>query len=128
MKRTNIIYWVVTALLALQTALAGVMYFTNPEVATGFGHLGFPDYFRQELGIAKLVAAVVIILPMVPLRVKEWAYAGLGITFLSAFIAHSAVDGASTGIAPLISLVLLVVSYIYLIKRHTAVGAVRAAA
>ncbi len=127
MKRTNIIYWVVTALLALQTALAGIMYFTNPEVATGFGHLGFPDYFRQELGIAKLAAAVVIILPMVPLRVKEWAYAGLGITFLSAFIAHSAVDGASTGIAPLISLVLLVVSYIYLIKRHTAVGAVRTA-
>ncbi|MBL7953159.1 MAG: DoxX family protein [Flavobacteriales bacterium] len=118
MKRTNIIYWVVTALLALQTALAGIMYFTNPEVATGFGHLGFPDYFRQELGIAKLVAAVVIILPMVPLRVKEWAYAGLGITFLSAFIAHSAVDGASTGIAPLISLVLLVVSYIYLHKRN----------
>lgn len=127
MKRTNIIYWVVTALVALQTALAGVMYFTNPEVATGFGHLGFPDYFRQELGIAKLVAAVVIILPVVPLRVKEWAYAGLGITFLSAFIAHSAVDGASTGIAPLISLVLLVVSYIYLMKRHTLVGAVRTA-
>ena len=127
MKRTNIIYWVVTALLALQTALAGIMYFTNPEVATGFGHLGFPDYFRQELGIAKLVAAVVIILPVVPLRVKEWAYAGLGITFLSAFIAHSAVDGPSTGIAPLISLVLLVVSYIYLMKRHTAGGAVRVA-
>ncbi len=99
MKRTNIIYWVVTALLALQTALAGIMYFTNPEVATGFGHLGFPDYFRQELGIAKLAAAVVIILPMVPLRVREWAYAGRGIAFLSAFIAHSAVVGASTGIA-----------------------------
>lgn len=127
MKRINIIYWVVTALLALQTAMAGIMYFTNPEVAIGFGHLGFPDYFRQELGIAKLVAAVVIILPMVPLRVKEWAYAGLGITFLSAFIAHTAVDGASTGIAPLISLVLLVVSYIFLIKRHTAVGAVHTA-
>ena len=122
MKRTNIIYWVVTTLLVLQTTLAGIMYFTNPEIATGFGHLGFPDYFRQELGIAKLLAAAVIILPMLPLRVKEWAYAGLAITFLSAFIAHTAVDGASTGIAPLVSLVLLVVSYIYLHKRHTAVS------
>lgn len=127
MKRTNIIYWVVTALLALQTALAGIMYFTNPEIAIGFGHLGFPDYFRQELGIAKLIGAAAIILPMAPLRVKEWAYAGLAIVFLSAFIAHTAVDGASTGIAPLVSLVLLVLSYIYLHKRHTAVGVVPAA-
>lgn len=127
MKRTNIIYWVVTALLALQTAAAGIMYFTDPNVATGFQHLGFPDFFRQELGIAKLIAAAVIILPMVPGWVKEWAYAGLAITFLSAFVAHTAVDGMATAIAPMISLVLLVVSYIYLHKRHTAVGAVRTA-
>lgn len=120
MKRTNIIYWVVTALLALQTIAAGILYFASPEVASGFTHLGFPDYFRQELGIAKLIAAVVILLPMVPLRVKEWAYAGLAITFLSAFIAHSAVDGPATGIAPLVSLVLLVVSYLYLHKRMAA--------
>jgi hypothetical protein len=118
MKRTNIIYWVATALTSVMTAMAGIMYFMDPNVALGFGHLGFPDYFRQELGIAKILAAVVIILPMAPLRLKEWAYAGLGITFLSAFVAHTAVDGASTGIAPLVSLALLVVSYIYLHKRH----------
>ena len=118
MKRTNIIYWAVTALVALQLIMAGVMYFTNPEVVSGFVHLGFPDYFRQELGIAKLIAAVLIIVPMVPLRVKEWTYAGVAITFLSAFIAHTSVDGVATAIAPLISLVLLVVSYIYLHKRN----------
>lgn len=120
MKRTNIVYWVVTALVSLQLILAGVMYFTDPEVATGFGHLGFPDYFRQELGIAKIFAAVLIILPMVPLRVKEWTYAGVAITFLSAFIAHTSVDGLATAVAPVISLALLVVSYIYLHKRHRA--------
>ena len=126
MKRTNIIYWVVTALLALQTTFAGIMYFSNPEIAQGFGHLGFPDYFRQELGIAKLTAAGALILPMVPLRVKEWAYAGLGITFFSAFVAHTAVDGVSTAIAPLVSLVLLVVSYVYLHKRTRIIGAAHA--
>jgi len=118
MKRTNIIYWVVTALVSLQLMLAGVMYFTDPEVAIGFGHLGFPDYFRQELGIAKILAAVLIILPMVPQRVKEWTYAGAGITFVSAFIAHTSVDGVSTALAPLISLVLLVISYVYFHKRQ----------
>jgi hypothetical protein len=127
MKRTKIIYWVVTVLLASQVAFAGVMYFANPEVAQGFGHLGFPDYFRQELGIAKLIAAVVIILPMVPIRVKEWAYAGLGITFTSALIAHTAVDGISTAVPPIVSLALLAVSYVYLHKRHAAVGTFKAA-
>jgi hypothetical protein len=127
MKHTNIIYWVATALTSIMTAMAGIMYFTDPNVAIGFGHLGFPDYFRQELGIAKLIAAVVIILPMVPLRVKEWAYIGLGITFVSAFIAHAAVDGASTGIAPLVSLALLAVSYIYLHKRQATMTEFRTA-
>ena len=119
MERTHILYWASTTLLAFQTAAAGILYFADPAVVTGFRHLGFPDYFRQELGIAKLIAALVIILPMVPLRVKEWAYAGLGITFLSAFIAHTSVDGVRTATAPVISLALLVVSYIYLHKRQT---------
>ena len=118
MERTNIIYWAATGLLALQTAFAGIMYFTNPDIALAVGHLGFPDYFRQELGIAKLVAAFIIILPMVPLRLKEWAYAGLAIVFVSAFIAHAAVDGPGTGIAPILSLALLAASYMYLHKRH----------
>lgn len=126
MKRTNLIYWIVTVLLALQTAFAGIMYFADPNMAIGFGHFGFPDYFRQELGIAKIIAALVIVLPMVPLRVKEWAYVGLGITFVSAIVAHSATDGIATAVAPIIALALLVVSYIYLHKRN-ATGAVQAA-
>jgi hypothetical protein len=113
MRTTNILYWTSTTLLAAQTAMAGVMYFADPKVASGFAHLGFPDYFRLELGIAKLIAAVLLLLPFVPARLKEWVYAGLAITFTSAFIAHSAVDGPATGIAPLISLALLIVSYIY---------------
>lgn len=117
MKRTSIIYWAATTVLALQVGLAGIMYFTNPDVAQGFAHPGFPDYFRQELGIAKLLAALAILLPMVPLRVKEWAYAGLAITFVSALIAHTAVDGIATAGAPLVSLAVLALSYRYMHKR-----------
>ena len=125
MKRDRIIYWTVTVLLAVQLVIAGILYFTDASVSEGFAHLGFPDHLRLELGVAKLIAAVVILLPMVPQRLKEWAYAGLGITFVSAFVAHSAVDGPATGIAPLVSLVLLAVSYIYLIKSGAATGDVR---
>ncbi len=124
MKRINLIYWISTILLAAQMAFAGIIYFVSAEVATGFAHLGFPSYFREELGIAKLLAALILVLPMVPLRVKEWAYAGLAIVFISAFIAHTSVDGAATGIAPLVSMVILVVSYMFAHKRRAFVAAV----
>jgi hypothetical protein len=118
MKTTKIVYWIVTNIVALMNAMAGVMYFANPMVAEGFKQLGFPDYFRMELGAAKLIGALVLILPMVPSRIKEWAYAGFGITFISAFIAHSAVEGPAKAMGPLISLVLLVVSYVYFSKMN----------
>lgn len=126
MQRNNILYWTTTLMVTLMTAMAGIMYFAKPEIAQAFVHLGFPDYFRKELGIAKLIAALVIVLPMVPLRVKEWAYAGLGITFTSAIIAHTAVDGIATATAPIISLVLLVASYVFLHRRQTAGAALSA--
>ena len=120
MDRNKLIYWITTSLLAAQLVFAGFLYFTSAEVTAGFEHLGFPDYFRVELGVAKLIAALVLILPMVPIRIKEWAYAGVAIVFISAFIAHASVDGASTGIAPLVSLVILVVSYVFAHKRKAA--------
>lgn len=50
--------------------------------------LGFPDYFRIELVTAKIVGAILLLIPAVSLRVKEWIYAGFVITMLSALIAH----------------------------------------
>jgi hypothetical protein len=61
-----------------------------PQVADMFAHLGFPTYFRVELSYAKLAGVAVLLLPMVPSRVKEWAYAGFAITLVSALIAHFA--------------------------------------
>jgi hypothetical protein len=113
MKRDRIIYWVVTSIVALMGLMAGVMYFANPMVGEGFKALGFPDYFRVELGTAKIIGALVLILPMIPNRVKEWAYAGFAIVFISASIAHGVVQGAGAAVSPMISLVLLVVSYVY---------------
>lgn len=113
MRRDKIIYWVATSVVTFMALMAGFMYFTNPTVADGFRHLGFPDYFRVELGVAKLVGGLVIILPMVPARIKEWAYAGFTIVFISAMIAHGVVEGPSKIMGPVISMVFLIVSYIY---------------
>ena len=116
MKTNKIIYWIATAISALMGLSAGVMYFTNPEVEIGFKHLGFPDYFRVQLGIFKVLGAILLLVPKLPIKVRLVGYIGFGITFISAFIAHTAVDGIHTAIAPLVSLLLLGVSYIYLEK------------
>ncbi|HCN82794.1 MAG TPA: DoxX family protein [Sphingobacteriaceae bacterium] len=50
--------------------------------------LGFPDYFRIELVIAKALGGILLLLPQTPARVKEWIYAGFGIEMISALIAH----------------------------------------
>ena len=48
----------------------------------------------MELSWAKFAGVVALLVPMVPARVKEWAYAGFAITLVSALIAHFAVgDG-----------------------------------
>lgn len=125
MKATKITYWITTSLVTFSLLMAGIMYFTNPEVAAGFAHLGFPDYFRKELGIAKIIAAFALILPMVPRNVKEWTYAGIGITFISASISHGAVgDPASNVITPLVQLLIVATSYV----MYTRLQKVRATA
>ena len=78
--------------------------------------MGFPDYFRIELATAKILGAFAIILRMVPGRVKEWVYAGFAIAFISATTAHISVESVSEAISPLISLLFLVISYVYFNK------------
>ena len=111
MKKIKITYYVATGLLSLAMAFSAFAYLTNPEVKAGFQHLGFPGYFRVELGIAKALAAIALWLPV--RLAKEVAYIGLSISFVSAFIAHVAVgDPASAFANPLIVLAILVVSYV----------------
>ncbi|MBN8680992.1 MAG: DoxX family protein [Chitinophagales bacterium] len=116
MKKDKMIYWTTTGIISLMMLFSGYMYFQNPTVGEGFKQLGFPDYFRVELGIAKIIAALVLIIPQMPVRVKEWAYAGLGIVFISAAIAH-AINGDTPGMgAPMVFLLILFVSNVYLHK------------
>lgn len=112
MKTTKIVYWVSTGLLSLMMGFAAFNYFTNPEMEANFAHLGFPGYFRVELGIAKLLGALALIVPLVPSRLKEWAYAGFTINFVSALVAHLALgDPAQYTAGPVLPFILLAVSY-----------------
>src|SRR4051794_17404523 len=117
MKTTNIIYWITTSILVVMMTFAAYSYITQPAVQQGFRHLGFPDYFRVELAVAKLIGAVLLLAPVAS-NVKEWAYAGFGITFISAFIAHIASgDPLSVYMMPVVFFGLLIISYISYHKR-----------
>lgn len=106
------IYWGSTVLLALMMAASGAMYFIAEEAAQTFADLGFPDYFRVELGIAKLLGAAALLAPL-PRWMKEWTYAGFTISFVSAVVAHLASgDPVATAVPPVVALAILATSYV----------------
>ena len=89
-------FWIATAIFCLQMGFTAYAQLRLPQVAAAFSHLGFPDYFRVELSLAKLLGVALLLAP-VPARLKEWAYAGFAIDLGSAVIAHLAVgDGAQS--------------------------------
>jgi uncharacterized membrane protein YphA (DoxX/SURF4 family) len=112
MKTNKITYWTATVIVSIMMLFSAYSYLANPAVAQGFHHLGFPDYFRVELAIAKLIGAVLLLAPFA-IRIKEWAYAGFAITFISAFVAHTVSgDPVANRLGPIVFLILLVTSYI----------------
>ncbi len=121
MKQNNLIYWISTGLLSAMMLMSGVMYFIKPEMKEAFHTMGFPDWFRVELGTAKILGVAALLLPMVPSRFKEWAYAGFGIVTVSATIAH--INMGQSVLFPLVGLALLITSYIYFHKVESGVTA-----
>ena len=87
-KGIVIAYWVSTLLFALQIGFTAYAQLRLPQVAAAFAHLGFPPYFRIELSCAKFAGLAVLLIPMAPMRLKEWSYAGFAFTLVSALIAH----------------------------------------
>lgn len=119
--KTKIIYWILTGIVSAMMLFSAFAYFANPEVAEGFKQMGFQDYFRVELAIAKILGAIVLLVPVLPTRIREWAFAGFAITFISAFIAHIANgDPASAVIMPLVILAILTGSHIFYFKTYGA--------
>ena len=100
-------------------------HFPFPNGSEGaFVHLGFPSYFKVELTVAKILGVLALVIPAVPFKVKEFAYAGFGITLVSAAIAHFGRGDARNlsvlyVVDPLAFFCLLGVSYYYFEKNHS---------
>lgn len=121
MKRDKIIYWTTTGIVSAVMVFSIVNFnIKNPvgpevyRIEGPFAHLGLPDYMRIELTIAKTLGILALLIPTIPVKIKEFAYFGFAITLVSASIAHfSSGDGFVFIIDPLIFLCILSVSYLY---------------
>lgn len=86
----------------------------------GIRHLGYPPYFGNALIIFKVMGVLALVIPQIPERIKEWAYAGFIFNFLFASISHVSIDGVDEHtFFPLIILGILVVSYTYYHKLNS---------
>jgi hypothetical protein len=111
-KTTTIAYWTTTIIIFLFEGVIPALTSHTQLAVEGIRHLGYPDYFRVMLTIFKVTGALVLVLPFFKGNIKEWAYAGFGITFIAAAVSHGTVDGVDgQTFFPLPILLLLIISY-----------------
>lgn len=114
MKKEKILFWTSTILIALFEGVMPLLTSQTELAKEGIRHLGYPEYFGTALVVFKVLGALALIIPQVPKRIKEWAYAGFTFDFIFAAISHGAVDGINfQTFFPFIVLGILAVSYIY---------------
>ena len=93
-KTTNILYWVFTVLfsgLMIYSSVGGIG--PNEQTIEIFHkYLGYPIYFIQFFSWAKIIGAIVILIPGLK-RIKEWAYASLFFDLTAAVYSGIAVSG-----------------------------------
>ncbi|MFO0469192.1 MAG: DoxX family protein [Bacteroidota bacterium] len=114
MKKEKIIFWTATTIIALFEGVMPVLTSQTELAKEGIRHLGYPEYFGNALVVFKVLGVLALVIPQIPKRVKEWAYAGFAFDFIFASISHGAVDGMNVQtIFPMFVLGILAVSYIY---------------
>ncbi len=114
MKKEKIFLWTATGIIALLEGVMPALTSQSELAKEGIRHLGYPEYFGNALVIFKVLGVLILLLPQISKRVKEWAYAGFAFDFIFAAISHGAVDGINVQtFFPLIILGILMISYFY---------------
>lgn len=126
MKRLHLAYWIVTALFSafmIFSSYGGITLM--PEaVALLHDHLGYPLYFIRWISVFKIIGAIAILLPNVPVRVKEWAYFGFFIDLVTAAFSFIALGDPISLWAPMtIFILMLMAAYVLHRKRVARTGA-----
>jgi putative oxidoreductase len=100
-KPVVIAFWIVTALFCVEMLFTAYWEWFTPQAAQAFARLGFPAAsFRVELSVAKILGVLALLVPAIPARVKEWAYAGFAFNLVSALIAHASIHDRHAAFVP----------------------------
>jgi uncharacterized membrane protein YphA (DoxX/SURF4 family) len=111
MKPETLGYWGSTGLLAAVLLAGGCAQLAAvPHTVAGIHQLGYPLYLLTILGIWKVLGALTLLAPRLP-RLKEWAYAGVCFDLSGAVASHAFSGDVGGGVAPLVLLLLAVVSW-----------------
>jgi hypothetical protein len=93
-KTNNLLYWIFTILFAalMIFSAAGGLQPSQQAIQLIHDALGYPIYFIQFISFAKLIGAIIILIPGLK-TIKEWAYAGLFFDLASAVYSGIASSG-----------------------------------
>lgn len=115
----KITYWTTTILISMFLLWSAYSYLFSKTTIDGVKSLGFPEHFRIEIAILKIIGALILIIPPIPLQVKEWGYAGVALFFITAIVAHAAhKDPFIINLINICLLAILIISNIYLHKTN----------
>ncbi|MEO7716040.1 MAG: DoxX family protein [Capsulimonas sp.] len=111
MKAKSITYWTTTTVVMFVMTVSGLLALLHaPAMMTGLAHLGYPPYFSNLLGVAKIIGVIVVLAPGLTLF-KEWAYSGFAIVVISAFYSHLLSGDGLNALEPLVIFAILEISY-----------------
>lgn len=112
MKKTKIVFWIATSIIFFWCGILTIVFFGSETSKAAMAHYGYPPYFGPMVNVFSIIGALALVLPFVPARLKEWAYAGFSLNFIGASVSNWAVDGFSFQVIfPLLFLGILAISY-----------------
>ena len=123
MKKTKILYWIITGLFAAFMLFSAIPDALSTTEAIKFmnNQLGYPDYIVPFLGVAKVLGVIAILIPGYK-RITEWAYAGLFFDLAGATYSVVSTFGVQVSILFMIlPIIFLFLSYYLWHKKTNAV-------
>ena len=119
-------FWTLTILISLFFFISGYMELTkNPATYIKTLKMGYPPYFIALLGLAKVVGAVVLLIPK--LRLQTWVFAAFTIDVIFAFFSGYATESYADCIKAGIVFAFLMLSYRLFVSTDRAQRLVHAA-
>jgi len=115
MKNNRTIYWVITCTIAAFMLFSA--WYSGTHMIEFTQRLGFPEYFRIELTVGKLIGVVVLLIPKVPERVKEWIYVAFSVCVFSAFIAKFNSGYPPSSLAEPISVLVIMAGLLWYLNK-----------